>query len=516
MSDTQHTEQALDDGLDSLFSQMPLAGQYLQLLAQAPVAISVTDLDAKIEYVNANFTEVTGYSLEEIKGVNHSLLSYKTTPKALYQSLWEQIRKGDRWQGCLINRRKNGERYLADVTIAGLFDEGGKLTHYMGIHQDVTESHDLQTRLNNQKSLLEGILNAAPVAVAMLDEEGRVVLDNLSYKTLVSDFEQEPADLVLEQYKQRTQGCFALSNCNQEGWSLSVKTPAMARERWFSCQVSRLPFQRFDVDKFFANTPSDYYILTMTETTKEQRRREHQRIQELARMTAESEALHTMQEALQAAIHQIQGPINMIDAAVNFFCSSGRACPRVEAMKIGVEAGSQAIEQLQQALPERPQEARQPVNLNQLVHDVTAISNQRLLQGSVSVQLKLTGVLPSVTGQANRLRVALKQLLDNAIEAIEFNKCAQREIVISTMERDGDLQFVLEDSGPGIDESLKLKIFQPFYSTKPMTSSGCRGVGLSIVQQVISEHRGLVQFHRSSLGGSKVVISLPSDRQGGE
>jgi signal transduction histidine kinase len=101
-------------------------------------------------------------------------------------------------------------------------------------------------------------------------------------------------------------------------------------------------------------------------------------------------------------------------------------------MNMALEAGKKAVKQLHDALPERPHEARQSVNLNQLIHEIAEMTNEQLLKRSIDLRLSLVSTLPSLTAQPSRLRVAIKQLLDNAIEAIDFSKSSNREILITT------------------------------------------------------------------------------------
>lgn len=486
--------------------------QFVQIVEQAPLAISITDTKANILYVNPGFSQITGYDVEEAKGCNHSVLSYRTTPVEVYKELWGAIQSGNCWQGRLINKRKNGERYLAEVTISPLVNEKGEVSHFMGLHRDITESHANQMRLTNQNALVNAVLNAAPVAIALLDAQCNVVLDNLAYKALAADLGKEPADQVMEELRQQL-GPDApqqlLTPRFAEGQAISLDLKGKKETRWFSCRVSTLPVTDEDVDGYFTPSAQTHLILTISEHTREKRQQEQQRITELQRMTSESEMMHAMQETLHAAIHQMQGPINMIEAALSMLCNRTGTCPGLQAMEHALQEGSDSVEQLKNALPERPQEALQPVNLNQLIHEISMMSSERLLARSIPLHLALTATLPAFTGQPSRLRVAFKQILDNAIEAIDFHKCSEREIQIHTKEQDDALVVSFEDSGPGVEKKDKLKVFKPFYTTKPALSAGCRGIGLSIVQQVMNEHCGTIEFKRSSLGGSKVVLTLP-------
>ena len=151
---------------------------YRQAVDQADLAISITDARANILFANEAFTRVTGYGAGEIVGKNESMLSNHTTPAVLYQEMWGELAAQRPWSGKLLNRRKDGALYLAELTISPVVDAAGKTTHFLGMHRDITEMHRLERVVRNQKHLIESVVDAAPIAFALLDPTGRVSLDN--------------------------------------------------------------------------------------------------------------------------------------------------------------------------------------------------------------------------------------------------------------------------------------------------------------------------------------------------
>ena len=102
---------------------------YRQAVDQADLAISITDPRANILFANETFTRVTGYTPDEIVGKNESMLSNHTTPPELYKTMWADLSAQKPWSGRLLNRRKDGELYLAELTISPVVDAAGKTTH---------------------------------------------------------------------------------------------------------------------------------------------------------------------------------------------------------------------------------------------------------------------------------------------------------------------------------------------------------------------------------------------------
>lgn len=114
---------------------------------QSPNSIVITDLKANIEYVNATFTRVTGYTLNEVQGLNPHILQSGKTPKAVYDDMWAHLTRGDSWQGEFVNRRKDGSEYSESVMITPVKQEGGQITNYLAVKQDITEKKLIEARI---------------------------------------------------------------------------------------------------------------------------------------------------------------------------------------------------------------------------------------------------------------------------------------------------------------------------------------------------------------------------------
>ncbi len=132
------------------------AEQQIRILSKAveqnPASIVITGTDAEIEYVNSTFTKITGYPFEEVVGKNPRILQSGQTPRERYDELWETITSGKVWEGEFINRKKDGSIFYEKAWISPIFDEQGKISHYLGVKEDITEKRQLQEQfLQSQK-----------------------------------------------------------------------------------------------------------------------------------------------------------------------------------------------------------------------------------------------------------------------------------------------------------------------------------------------------------------------------
>ncbi len=121
--------------------------KFSKAIEQSPVSIVITDLKGNIEYVNPKFTQMTGYSLEEILGENPQVLKTDYHPDSYYQDLWETITAGQNWEGEFYNQKKNGEYYWERAKITPIFNQVGEIEAFIGIKEDITEEKKLKDKL---------------------------------------------------------------------------------------------------------------------------------------------------------------------------------------------------------------------------------------------------------------------------------------------------------------------------------------------------------------------------------
>ncbi|MBI4996774.1 MAG: response regulator, partial [Rhodocyclales bacterium] len=125
---------------------------------QSPESIVITNLDAKIEYVNEAFLRATGYSWQEVIGRNPRILQSGRTPADIYYSMWQALTDGRMWKGEFHNRRKDGSEYVEFAIITPLRDANGHTTHYVAVKEDITEKTRIRDELSRHRHHLEELV----------------------------------------------------------------------------------------------------------------------------------------------------------------------------------------------------------------------------------------------------------------------------------------------------------------------------------------------------------------------
>lgn len=485
---------------------------FIHAVEQADIAISITDPHANIVYVNPTFSRVTGYAPNEAVGCNESLLSNKTTPPEVYKALWLNISRGKSWTGRLINRRKNGTRYLAELTITPVTDDSGTIVNYLGLHRDLTDVHRLECKVRNQMSLISSVVDGAPMVLALLDDENRVVLDNQEYKKLQDDLEMaEPASLLLEALGQTDwQSARERKGHAFLDQEVRIDRKGSGAPRWFSCSGVWVKVADDHADAFFTAQSSTYLLLVAKETTSLRAQQEKARMAALQALVAEEERVNALRESLSAAVYQLEGPLNMISSAVGMMARRSKDDPMASALAEALSNGEAALEKLRGMIPRQVSAASSTANINELLRSVLDLSTARLLKAGISVAWKPQAALPPITGYPNSLITLFKSLVDNAIDAMSTRGWRERDLTLITRTIGNDIETLIQDSGPGIPADLQLKVFEPFFTTKPQGQH--MGTGLAIAQQIVVDHGGTITIESTPPAGCTVHVLLPITR----
>jgi PAS domain S-box-containing protein len=122
-------------------------------IEQAGEAVLITETDGTILYVNPAFEQMTGYSRAEAIGRNPRILKSGRQEADFYEKLWSDLTTGQKWQGRLVNRKKDDTPYIADETIAPVHDQDGEIVSYVATMRDVTREVGLEEQVHHAQKM---------------------------------------------------------------------------------------------------------------------------------------------------------------------------------------------------------------------------------------------------------------------------------------------------------------------------------------------------------------------------
>lgn len=238
-------------------------------------------------------------------------------------------------------------------------------------------------------------------------------------------------------------------------------------------------------------------ILTdLTETRELQKKVGHlQRLSALGKMVAS--LAHQVRTPLSAALLYASNLGNSTLTAASRQTFHGKLLSRLQDLE-------QQVNDMLLFSKNGNMEQVEPVSLQNLLTQIHTSSEAMVSQigGKLSVLLPEPDIM--VMGNSTALSSALTNLIHNALEIIgagaEIKVIGQRSV-----EQENMMELIVEDNGPGISDSEKERVFEPFFTTRQQGT----GLGLSVVKSVINSHQGNICVESSTSGGARFVMTFP-------
>ena len=121
---------------------------FSRIIEQNPASIMIVSPDGIIEDVNPKFSELTGYTKDEVFGANPRILQSGLHTKGFYEDMWSTIYSGQEWRGVLKNRKKSGELFWERASISPVFNEKKEITHFVAVKEDITAQRAARRKQN--------------------------------------------------------------------------------------------------------------------------------------------------------------------------------------------------------------------------------------------------------------------------------------------------------------------------------------------------------------------------------
>ncbi|OIO74499.1 MAG: hypothetical protein AUJ57_02100 [Zetaproteobacteria bacterium CG1_02_53_45] len=122
-------------------------------VASVNESIIITNAEGVIEYVNPGFSRNTGYAAEDAIGNTPAMLNSKQQTQGFYEQFWQTIKGGSPWSGRILDRKKNGTIFPVHLSVAPIFAKNGEITHFVAVHEDLTEAEILQKKMMQSQKM---------------------------------------------------------------------------------------------------------------------------------------------------------------------------------------------------------------------------------------------------------------------------------------------------------------------------------------------------------------------------
>ena len=553
---------------------MPLTNDdFLQILEQSHEPIAVTDPKGIILYTNDRFTEITGYTQEELIGNTPSVLKSGKTPRDVYKSLWTTIRSGRVWSGRLINRRKavlplrltegNPElaknEYWTQLTISPIFGKDGEIRYFSATHRDITEEVSIERRFKFERceaktrADISMILQTKDTLKSRLARtlERLMSLGDLNVENKCGIFIKNEEGTHLDLFL--THGEFTrefldkekqipVGNCLCGKVALSGKVTISDdcfcdpnHENTFTGMTAHghyiVPLRAFDniIGVMFLYTapyPShDEHRLRMLQTVGDSIALaiiNDQTEKQLVEATLKAdEASRAKSEFLANMSHEIRTPLNGILGFTDMLLRDGDkidAADRKEWLEVIHESGQHLLHLINGILDLSKVEAGQldvektECNPTGIVSDLASILRVQALEKQIKLDIEFDGPLPkTILTDPTRLRQILTNLIGNALKFTREGSVIVTTRMETREDDNADLVFTIADTGPGIPAEKLETIFEPFSQadTSITRQYGGTGLGLAISRRFAEALGGSLTVESEPGEGSTFILTIP-------
>ncbi len=471
------------------------------------------DPDGRIEWVNERFVEMSGYTLDELRGRHPSRLLHgpATDPEALAH-VRRCIEQREPFTQELVNYRKSGAQYWVEVKAEPLFEEE-TCTGFLVVQTDVTEERHRQDALVALTSFYERALTELPIEVAVMDTEGRYLFLNpagvgdeelrewLIGKTAVDYARRRGLDP--EPFEQRVEWIRTVVEKQESDSFEDAVTTAEGETRHILRVAHPVTDEADEVTRVFA------YGVDVTERK--------EREQKLREAKERAEEMNRLKSAFLANVsHEIRTPLTSI---IGFADVLGEEVSGQKSEMAGLIQRSGV--RLKQTLTSVLDLARLEGNAMELTprsHDLVDRIREtvELLRPQIQAHdLSLTLDLPEAPVEIVVDGAAFDRILTNLLtNAIKFTP--EGGVRVTLREKEEIVEVAVVDTGIGISESFRQRIFEAFKQESEGIARDYEGIGigLTITKRLVTLMDGTVQIESTKGEGTTVTVVLPKTASG--
>jgi signal transduction histidine kinase/CheY-like chemotaxis protein len=371
-------------------------------------------------------------------------------------------------------------------------------------------------------SFFDSLFRHTHYAVFVCDPDGRLVEANPALARVLGFPSLEAllaaSDLRLDPIPHPAREASAAIDSGAAAGDLASVTPApVDGVRWVETRWHRRDGTPISVRMALRTVRDEYGAVLRYEGIAEDIT-ERRRAEELRRR---QERLSTIGTTLAGAAHELNNPL----AAIMGFAQWLMKKPwpdedrmALETISHEAERSARIVKDLLTLARRRETERRSPVNLNDVAGYIVGTRRYAMATAGITCELRLDPGLPLVCGDRAQLEQVVLNLVNNAEQALRVRRDAadrdtppgEPRIAVRTRREGAEVLLEVDDNGPGIAESARSRIWDPFWTTRGEQQG--TGLGLSVVHHLVVEHGGSVEVGNSTLpgGGASFRVRLPA------
>ncbi|MEP7164649.1 MAG: PAS domain S-box protein [Ferruginibacter sp.] len=448
---------------------------------------------------NKGAEKIYGYTLEEVKGKPSRFIFRNDYPKQQLDEWVRQLKEKGYWNGELKQLNKNNLPVYCLLSTAVLKNEQGEINGFLTVAKDVTERRKEEDKLKKSEERFRLLVNnAKEYAIFMLNTKGEVISWNNGAALIHGYTENEiigkPMDVFyLEEDRLKGEPASNLAATKKEG---QYETEAMRVRKDGSCFLANVIFTAL----YNENGELSGYSKIIRDITKSK-----QLEQDLRRSNAEMEAF------TYSVSHDLRAPLRSIIGFTTILAEDHAAKLDDEAKRLmGIitkntgRMGKLIDDLLAFSKMSKQDIIKTDFDTNEMVNAVIAEQNNKDIQNNIRWMID---DLPPMHADINSMKQVWINLISNAIKYSA--KQEKPQITIGTEKQQAAIIFYIKDNGVGFDTNYSNKLFKVFQRLHSSSEFEGTGVGLAIVEKIISKHGGEIWAEAEVNKGATFYFSIP-------
>jgi PAS domain S-box-containing protein len=463
-------------------------------LVSARNGILISDATAPgrpLIFVNPAFERITGYRADEALGQDCKFLQGELVDQPAIGVLRQALRDGRNCRVVLRNFRKDGTLFWNELSVSPVLDEAGRLTHFVGVIEDITATVEREAKLRETTERLDTVFALSPDAVVCFDAAGRIAAHNPALARMLCVTEEALADLSLVGFEQLVRA------------QLDPASPAAPGQSLFDGAV------RFEL---LLQKPTRYLRVGIERTPEAGQLRT---ILYMRDVTHEVEVDRMKSEFLSVAAHELRTPLASVRGYAELLLHRKFPEPVREEMLGTIARQAVRLSDLVNELLDLARiEARAGKDFRfeccALQDIVEAVVDELPIAAAARVRIEADAELPAVMADTRKMHQAIANLVNNAIKY----SAADSGVVVRIAQRPhpvlGDVPSVtVLDRGIGMKPEHLARAFERFFRADPSGATPGTGLGLPLVHEIVEIHGGRIELRSEYGAGTEAVVWLP-------
>lgn len=453
-------------------------------------AVSVTDLNDNIIYINNAFIKMYGYRRDELIGHNIRIVRSARTSnnKSLNHSIYQGTLDGG-WQGEIFNRKKDGTEFPVMLSTSVLYDDNGIPRATIGVARDISERKQSEKELFQSRERLNIILHSIGNGVVVIDSKNNVIIYNEKTKELLNLIDPLPPLPPLVDL---------LAHCDDCGKNL----------------IESLHENTINDLELIVTEPKHRILSVTGNNFEDVDGKSAGKVFILRDVTQEKEIDRMKTDFVSSVSHELRTPLTSIMGFSNTILRKNNMPEdmKKEFIEIIFNESKRLARLIEDVLSISKIEAGKityelkALHLNEVIEDALLIYKTQAEDKQINLSYEREDDIPEIFGDRDSMSQVIVNLVSNAIKFSPNNG----NIYLRLKKQKKEIILEVEDNGMGIPAGEQDKIFNKFYRIhRPGTQIQGTGLGLSIVKEIVEKHNGHIELISEENKGSLFRIYLP-------